>query len=73
MRNCLILPQRLKRGPVYLGVKSCVLQRDGADSPWMQPCQSQEWPVEEPLAPPPQTYSLRLSAPVLLQSLLLFF
>jgi hypothetical protein len=30
----------------------------------MQPCQSQEWPVEGPLVPPPKTYSPRLSGPV---------
>jgi hypothetical protein len=70
MTNDFILLRHLKRGPVYLGVKSCVPQRDGANSLWMQPYQSQEWPAEGPLVPPPQIYSLRLSGPVLLLSLL---
>jgi hypothetical protein len=72
MTKELISPYHLKRGPVYLDVKSCELQRDGANCLWMQPCQSVEWPAEGPLVPPPKIYSLRPFAPVLLRSLLLF-
>ena len=73
MTDAFISLHHLKHGPFCSGVKSCEPQRDGASIPWMQPCQSREWPAEGPLVPPPKTYCLRLFGPVLLQSLLLFF